>query len=271
LPNKKLFKKKNVYILLILLAQFAVAETLSANEIRLGINFPINNLEILSLTLFFITAVTLFINCSLSGKNVETAMFFAFVNVFLGFYHSNNPSALTIFFSTAMLTLTIAILENLYYTTYKDAQTGLLSRNSFVLQAKELPLKYSIGVIAIDNYDSLKKAFGKNGGNDIVKMIAGLIDQSETPNIYRYDEDEFVLIFKNDTIKESFASIEKIRRLIASSEFMIRRGHKNLKLTVSAGVSEKKRSDADAIDVLVRARKALQKASKFTQNVTTRA
>ena len=271
LPNKKLFKKKNAYILLILLAQFSIVEKLSTQGISLGIGFLIGSLDAASLLLFFIIAIVLFINCSLSGKILTTAMFFGFMNIFLGFYYSDNSSALTIFFSTAALTVTIAILENFYHTTYKDVLTGLLSRNSFILQSKELPLKYSVGIIAIDNYENLKKAFNKKGINNIIKMVAELIDQSETPNIYRYTEDKFVLIFKNDTIKESFAAVEKIRRSIASSEFMVNKNYKNLKLTVSAGVSEKKRSDSDATSVLVRAHKALQKAYKFTQNVTTKA
>ena len=49
------------------------------------------------------------------------------------------------------------------------------------------------------------------------------------------------------------------------------RRKKPIKLTVSCAVSEKKRSDANSVEVLVRAHKALQKTYKFTQNVTSKA
>ena len=44
-----------------------------------------------------------------------------------------------------------------------------------------------------------------------------------------------------------------------------------VKITISAGVSEKKRSDADYDAVLTRTRDAVQRTYKFTQNMTTMA
>ena len=82
---------------------------------------------------------------------------------------------------------------------------------------------------------------------------------------------EFIIIFKNEDKKESFEHLEQIRRAIASTDFMLGNRKKGLKLTVSCCVSEKKRSDDSSLDVLVRARKALQKTYQFTQNVTTKA
>jgi diguanylate cyclase (GGDEF)-like protein len=88
--------------------------------------------------------------------------------------------------------------------------------------------------------------------------------------IYRYNEDEFVLIFYNEDKKKSFEYLENIRRSIASSEFVIN-SKQSVRMTISSGVSEKKRSDADADAVLLRAREAFQKTYKFTQNVTSMA
>lgn len=102
-------------------------------------------------------------------------------------------------------------------------------------------------------------------------MITMRLQDTETENpIYRYSEDEFVIIFKTK-IKESFERLENIRRAVASAEFMLGKRQKGLKLTVSCCVSEKKRSDDNSIEVLIRTRKALQKAYQFTQNVTSKA
>ncbi len=103
-------------------------------------------------------------------------------------------------------------------------------------------------------------------------MIAMRLTEVERENpIYRYSENEFIVIFKNEGKKESFERLENIRRAVASAEFMLAKGKKGLKLTVSCCVSEKKRSDDNSLEVLERARKALQKAYQFTQNITSKA
>ena len=103
-------------------------------------------------------------------------------------------------------------------------------------------------------------------------MISRRIVAAETEAvIYRYGDDELVLIFKNEDKNAAYEQMEQIRRAVASAEFMLGKRQKGLKLTVSCCVSEKKRSDDNSIEVLIRTRKALQKAYQFTQNVTSKA
>ena len=98
-----------------------------------------------------------------------------------------------------------------------------------------------------------------------------LLETETEAQIYRYAEDEFVIIFRGEDKNTAFEQMEEMRRSIASAEFMLRGYKKPIKLTVSGSVSEKKRSDANAVEVLVRADKALQKAYRFTQNITSKA
>ena len=103
-------------------------------------------------------------------------------------------------------------------------------------------------------------------------MIAGRITEEEgEENVYRYNEDEFVIVFRNEDKNESFEHLEKIRRSIASAEFVLNNRKKAVKLTVSTCVSEKKRSDANSIEVLFRAHKTLQKANEFSHNISSKA
>ena len=97
-----------------------------------------------------------------------------------------------------------------------------------------------------------------------------ILSTSYGAEIYRYSEDEFILIFKNEDKKQCFEYLEEIRRSIAGSEFVLN-SKRIVKITVSAGVSEKKRSDADADTVLMRTREAVQRTYKFTQNMTSKA
>jgi hypothetical protein len=63
---------------------------------------------------------------------------------------------------------------------------------------------------------------------------------------------------------------EEIRRAIATSIFIFNENN-HLQLTISQGVSEKKRSDINTEVVLQRAEVALKKACKFTRNITVKA
>lgn len=273
-PNRRLLTHYTVYWLLFVFAQYALAEHLTAQSISLALNLSSDtiNLNTLSVILFTVVSLAAFIRMVYSGSIMDSALFFAGLNVFAGFYYSSSPTALTIFFCAAAATTCYAIARNLYYTTYSDPATGLASRNAYLQQAKSFPLKYSLGIVCIDNYEHLGKVFGRRGLNALTKMIASRLLETENENpVFRYSEDEFVIIFRNEDKKESFEKLENIRRAIASTEFMLGNRKKGLKLTVSCCVSEKKRSDDNSIEVLVRTRKALQKAYQFTQNVTSKA
>ena len=79
------------------------------------------------------------------------------------------------------------------------------------------------------------------------------------------------LIFKNEDKNAAYNQMEQIRRSVASAEFMLAKSPKAVKLTISGSVSEKKRSDANAMEVLSRVHKTLQKTSAFSFNITSKA
>ena len=88
--------------------------------------------------------------------------------------------------------------------------------------------------------------------------------------IYNYKDDSFILAFLNFNASESFDQAEDIRRSLVKSIFIFNENN-HLQLTVSQCISEKKRSDIDAIAVLERAEENLQKACRFTRNITIKA
>ena len=102
-------------------------------------------------------------------------------------------------------------------------------------------------------------------------MISERINNAGTDAvIYRYNDDELVTIFKNEGKNAAFEQMEQIRRAVASADFHLRKHKKAIKLTVSGCISEKKRSDANILEVLNRTRKALQKTSSFSCNITSK-
>ena len=88
--------------------------------------------------------------------------------------------------------------------------------------------------------------------------------------IFRYARDQFIVLYINKDNKESFAHLDNIRRVIAGLSFSTSSKQEPIKLTVSCSLAEKRRSDAGALEVLVRADKAMRNTLKFSHNVTSR-
>ena len=273
-PRRPLFAKINVWFLLGIFAQYALAEHLARSNIGLGFflfSAP-SSLNIFAAGMFLIVLGIILVNAIRSGSITDYNFFFSFLSLMLSFCYSDTASGLSVFSFCAVLCLLSALAQNLYNETYKDTLTGLDSRNSFMIHAKNLPLKYSIGIVSIDDYDKLGTNFGRRIRNILTKLIAEkIIELEKDEAVYRYADDEFVIVYKSLDKKEGFERLETIRRAVASAQFQFSPRRKAIKLTVSASISEKKRSDANSFEVLVRADKALQKTRAFSHNVTSKA
>ena len=87
-------------------------------------------------------------------------------------------------------------------------------------------------------------------------------------SIFRYNDSELLMVFKNEDAKHVKDFAENIRRNIASSEFVFT-NNKSVKITISVCVSEKTRKDLNASEVTDRAHNALQKRYHLNGNVVT--
>ncbi len=274
LPNQRLTSKDSIKFLLLIFLGLSLGEFLSKHNIGLNIgniSFNDQSLQIFGICLFIIFWAIMLVHSSIFDQIINTTNFYAFINIFLGFYLSSSSTAFCLFFLNAIITMLVGTIYSIYYSTHKDTATGLGNGNSFIINAKNLPLKYGLGIISIDNYKYLAKSLKTNGTHELLNLIVYVIKQMEPEVLlYRYKADEFILIFTDIDAKKYFERLDKIRRKIALSEFMLSLRSKPLKITVSCSIAEKKRSDANIIKVFARARKALQKTYNFTQNVTSR-
>ena len=259
---------------MLMFGEIMIAEYLDKENIIVSFNSQADgiNLNSLSIILFGILLITAFIKCSFNGHIGDTAYFFGGLNIFAGFYYSASSTALSIFFAAAGITILIGLIKDTNYALKYDLLTGLPSRRYYLKDSQKFPFKYSLAVICLDNYVHLVKILGYFKTQKLIRMLANRLSELEPENpVYRYSTHEFILIFKNETLKNSFERLEQIRKEIASTEFMFSPKQKGLKITISACVSEKKRNDANATEVLVRAHRMLEKAYQFTQNMISKA
>lgn len=274
-PNRRFLSQNTVFLLLGFFAEFALAEHLSRAGIAISLPIEVPGIgpfNFFSFAFFTVLFGCTFINAVRCGDIWNYNAMFAGLFTGCGLYYSVTASGLTIFLLGAVICLLLSISQNIYLETYRDPLTGLYSRNSFIIHSKKFPLKYSLGIVSIDDYDKLALNFGRRTQNTLIKLITGkLLELEKEESIYRYSPDEFVIVYKNLDKNETFEQIETIRRAVASALFEYSPRKKALKLTISGAVSEKKRQDLNSFEVLVRARKVLQKTRSFSHNVTSKA
>lgn len=221
-----------------------------------------------SLTSIFI----LFYRYINKGYILNAATFFVSVAIFIAVYLSDNLFAFSLFSLSATLVLFVSLIYYIYYISIKDEELGVSNFSAYYHDAeKKYPLKYSISLMYIDDYDRLLKRFGYNKMVLLKKMfIASIKKLNKDISIYNYKKDALILTFMNINANECFQKVDDIRRSLVKSIFIFNE-NTHLQLTVSQCVSEKKRSDADSLVVLERAEKNLQNACKFTRNITVKA
>jgi len=272
--SPKLLIKRNIYILLLFLSIYSLGELSSHGQLSLTTGFLPTGGSIsgLSLSIFLFCNIFFYIRTVISGRILDYSFFFSSMLCFFGFFYSEHSSGPVLFFSLSSIIILLGLAEEIHNDIYKDSLTNFASRNAFIIHSKKFPLKYSVGLIRIDNYNNLGKAFGKRGQQKLTRMISNRILSGGTDaTIYRYSHDELVAIFKNEGKNAAFEQMEQIRRAVASADFYLNNHKKPIKLTVSGCISEKKRSDANTLEVLTRVRKSLQKTSSFSCNITSKA
>lgn len=264
-PRRGFNERNNFYALGLLLGQGVLLE-------NMPLTLSWTHFWAVGLLLWFLLFVYLLIRVCLNGRLDEESLLFMAIAVFLSFINAKSPEDLCLYAAAAVLILIVSTMLTLFYAYFKDEETGVYSRNTFYRHASSrFPLKYSLAVVCIDDYAKLQKVLKPHDLRALIRLVLEIIYHAPVKSeVYRFCSDEFVLIFKKEDKKQTYQYLENIRREVAGTTFVL--NHKQqIKITISAGVSEKKRSDADAEAVLVRTRDVLQKAYKFTQNLTSEA
>ena len=266
-PGRKFMSSQTLIMIMVVLLEYWICELLGKYNINIVYSFyGMNVVAVLGFASLLIYSC---INAVRTGSLWDYSVLYSSMSLSLGFYYSSDASGLSMFFFISQLILSVYLIYSLIYRHFYDELSGFFSRNSYLMQSKNFPLKYSLGIISIDNYDKLALTFGVKKQQIITSLIAGVLQEIITEEtVFRYAPDQFIVLYKTLDKKEAFNHLEDIRRTIAGASFAWSDKQKPIKLTVSCSVSEKKRSDSGAVEVLMRADKAMRKTLKFSHNVT---
>lgn len=222
--------------------------------------------------LYMALILSLLLHYSSKGKILGGAIFFTIISIFTSNLLSDNLFAFSLFYLSSMLILGVSLISHVFYNNINNEELGVANYYSYCLDAKKkYPLKYSVSLMYIDEYDRILKRFGYARMILLKKMFFKRIKEiNPDVMLYNYKKDSLIMVFKNANATDCFDKVDEIRRQLVKSIFVFNENN-HLQLTVSQCVSEKRRSDNDATTVLTRAETNLKNACKFTRNITIKA
>ena len=267
----KLTEKRNIFILLLLLLQACIFQHFSdtVNMVEY-IDITLEAMPLLATILWITVLVTLAVNISFNNTIINTGIFYAVSCLFIGCIYASENAGITTFYTGFSLIILLAIIIDLYHRYRYDYLEYVGSKNSYLSHANsKFPFKYTIALFSIDNRDKLLKVIGEAKMQTLEQMLVNRIHELPYElTIYRYNESELILAFKNEDATHTKEFVENIRRTVAAAEFIFT-GGKKLKITISLCVTEKTRKDLNATEVLERAHQGLQKIYRYNGNVVT--
>jgi diguanylate cyclase (GGDEF)-like protein len=188
----------------------------------------------------------------------------------------------TVAFSTAVVVLSVAIIETSYHQVYHDALTGLPGRRALDEEVLRLGEQYVVAMVDVDHFKRFNDTFGHDVGDEVLKMVATrLATVSGGGRAYRYGGEEFSILFPGIRAAEAMPALEAIREAVADTHFTVRKrlrprkkptpvparaGSRQSLITVSIGVAEPNGRLQTPDQVLLAADRALYQAKEQGRN-----
>ena len=161
--------------------------------------------------------------------------------------------------------------------TLIDPLTGVWNRRYMERAIREQVKRYvrfgshfSLLVIDIDRFKLVNDEFGHAVGYQVLTEVAHTIDGSIRADIdvlARFGGEEFVVVLPETDPLGAFAAAEKIRELVAESEFEDSEG-RPVSVTVSIGIAACPDDGSDGAEVLARADSAMYRSKAAGRNQT---
>lgn len=205
------------------------------------------------------------------------------VAVLLSLLADNSVSGLMICFSMAGIIMLVTTIEASFSMAYLDDLTGLPGRRSLNELMLNLGKTYAIAMLDIDHFKKFNDTYGHKTGDDVLKMVATVFSKTRgNAKTFRYGGEEFTAVFPGKTAEEAQPYLEKVRRDIEESGFVVRsttrkkkssenRGklvekRKTVSVTISIGVATSSKKLDTPEKVIKSADAILYKAKKAGRN-----
>jgi diguanylate cyclase (GGDEF)-like protein len=235
-----------------------------------------------ALAAFLVAALVLAAALARRYRAVESSILWSLVCVFIALRAGAATSVAAIYFGAAGLLLVIAVLETSYSMAYRDELTRLPSRRALNEALLKLGDSYAIAMLDVDHFKKFNDTYGHEAGDQALQMVASkLAHVTGGGKAYRYGGEEFAVIFPGRPAEEAFTYLDRMRRLIEQSRFVVRGGDRRTRrgkkprrakgetnVTVSIGIAASDTAKIPVDQVLRSADEALYQAKAKGRNCT---
>lgn len=218
-------------------------------------------------------------------RAVESSLLWALAASFAALRMGGTNYQAGIFFVTGGLAMIVALLETSYKMAYRDELTQLPSRRALNEALMKLPESYTIAMVDVDHFKRFNDTYGHDAGDQALRLVASrLAYVTGGGKAYRYGGEEFAVLFPNKPVEEVFVYLDRMRRVIEQSTFIVRgkerrkdrngrsrvvkTGKKETNVTVSIGVATSNGDRLAPAEVLRVADHALYRAKARGRNCT---
>ena len=137
-----------------------------------------------------------------------------------------------------------------------------------VYSNNDLPV--AMAMFDIDNFKLFNDQYGHQVGDRVLKYVAQLFsdelfERKTNAQLFRVGGEEFTIIFRNRTSAEAAPIVKAIRDILVEKTFEVKDGL-DVRITVSIGVTDLKKSDQSAKDFYKRVDKYLYQAKNNSRN-----
>jgi diguanylate cyclase (GGDEF)-like protein len=214
---------------------------------------------------------------------VESSLLWSVVSLFVALRAGAGTLVGAVYFSAAGLVLVIAVLETSYSMAYHDELTQLPSRRALNEDLLKLGDSYTIAMLDVDHFKNFNDTYGHEAGDQALRMVASrLAHVTGGGKAYRYGGEEFAVIFPGKPAEEAFTYLDRMRRWIEQSTFIVRgqdrrksgkgkksrHGKTETNVTISVGIAARNGTSVTVDQVMRSADKALYKAKAKGRNCT---
>lgn len=177
-----------------------------------------------------------------------------------------------------------AIFKMYWQRVYQDELTGIGNRRALDEYMATLSGEYALAMMDIDHFKAFNDTYGHDEGDNVLRMVGGLLHQELGDKVYRYGGEEFCAVFEGFGSEDAFMFANKVRRKLEERVFHIRKTNskkqkssksdrkkiktkgKKVQVTISVGLASPYKSAKDPRDVLKLADQALYEAKDQGRN-----
>jgi diguanylate cyclase (GGDEF)-like protein len=232
---------------------------------------------------FLLAAAVIMVPLVRRYKAVESSLLWSLVASFVALRTAGASHLDGVFFAAGGLALIVALIETSYAMAYLDELTQLPSRRALNEALLKLGDSYTLAMMDVDHFKKFNDSYGHEAGDQALRMVASkLAHITGGGRAYRYGGEEFAVVFPGKASEEVFVYLDRMRRVIEQSTFVVRgkdrrrkgksgigRGSKKeTNVTVSVGLASCNGDHLPPAEVLRMADAALYKAKAKGRNCT---